>query len=230
MEFAVKESIKFERLLKQRLGAQGKGLGEQVKSVQHRLPTCLVENLLEVSKIRNRVVHSERPMRSRESFEARCREIDQLLDAIGGSPTYFYIINKQSGKALDVTDWAVNDGSRIQQWSYAGTENQAWSLRRVEGDYFTFISKHSGKCLEIAGGDLDDGAQLQQWTYFGLEHQQWRIIELEDGTFQIMARHNSKCLDASCDHIHEDGAAIVQWTWWGGDHQRWSLKPALGYL
>lgn len=212
------------------IGGEGRGFGDYLKSVEHKLPTCLARHLGSINGIRNRFVHKGIPI-DRSAFEERCAEAERELGKVAqflSSHYYFYIINKMSGKALDVDGSLPDDGTKIHLWSLARTANQSWLVRRLDDGLFTIVSKCSGKCAEITGGFHDDGAGVQQWSYFGLEHQQWRLIEQGDGSYQISPRHKSdKCLDASYDNAYDDGCAVVQWPWWGGDNQKWWLKAAI---
>ena len=79
LQFVVATFQKLENILKNVFGAQGKGLGEYARSIEHILPTCLVKNLLYVAKVRNDLIHSNVPLSSREAFEKRCAEIEQDL-------------------------------------------------------------------------------------------------------------------------------------------------------
>lgn len=222
----------FQRLEAQlrSIGAEGKGLGEYLNSVEHKLPTCLVKHLRSINGIRNRFIHKGIPI-ERLAFEERCVEAERELEKVASflsSQYCFYIINKMSGKAFDLDGSLPHDGTKIHLWSLARTANQAWFLRRLDDGLFAIISKCCGKCAEITGGIHDGGASVQQWSYYGLEHQQWRLIEQEDGSYRISPRHNSdKCMDAVYDNVYEDGCSIAQWPWWGGDNQKWWLKAAV---
>ena len=50
--------------------------------------------------------------------------------APGSDQTTWVITNQNSGKCLDVADWSTNDGGRIQQWTCAGTANQAYHFNK----------------------------------------------------------------------------------------------------
>ena len=48
----------------------------------------------------------------------------------GSDATTFVITNEGSGKCLDVADWSTNDSGKIQQWTCAGSVNQAWRFTK----------------------------------------------------------------------------------------------------
>lgn len=212
------------------IGGEGRGLGDYIKSVEHKLPTCLVKHLASINGIRNKFVHKGVPI-DRPSYEERCAEAERELEKIAlflSSQYCFYLINKMSGKALDLDGSQPDDGARIHLWSLARTPNQTWFVRHDGDGLFALISKSSSKCAEVTGGYHDDGTGVQQWSYFGLGHQRWRLTEQEDGSYRISPSHDGeKCLDGSYDNVYENGCAVVQWPWWGGDNQRWWLKAAV---
>jgi beta-glucanase (GH16 family) len=45
---------------------------------------------------------------------------------------YFSIINRATGKALDVSEWSSQPNARVHQWSYQGNPNQQWKLISLE--------------------------------------------------------------------------------------------------
>ncbi len=228
-------------ILCSRYKASGQGLGQLTNSITHKLPISLVLALRRLAEIRNKVIKDRtgfpvsvyRDKVDRDYFERLASEIVSSLEndlqkplSLLSSQLYFNIINKMSGKALDLA-LSVEEGGIIHQWEFHGGDNQAWKLNRTNNGFFSVISKASNKCLEIIGGSYDEGTAVQQWSYFGAEHQQWKFVEQTDGSYEIIARHSGKCLDAHYPSIYEDGARIVQWDWWSGDNQKWWLKPVV---
>jgi hypothetical protein len=136
---------------------------------------------------------------------------------------YFSIVNKKSGKCLDVSGWRKQNGSRIKQWPYHGGDNQRWSLEQVDDKHFTVTCKHTQKCLDVRDKSDADGAPIQQWEYAGQPNQQWLFTKLEDGTYKITARHSDMCLSVESSGV-EDGLAIVQSPWRDSRSQRWWLN------
>ena len=44
---------------------------------------------------------------------------------------YYRIINRRSGKALDVSGRSTADNANVLQWNYNGANNQLWSITPV---------------------------------------------------------------------------------------------------
>mgnify|MGYP001232282408 CR=1 FL=1 len=90
---------------------------------------------------------------------------------------YFYIVNKNSGKYLDVASSSLSDGARIVQQPYSGSHSQQWSLTLTDNGYFKIINRNSGKLLEVYGNSPNDGAEVVQWGETGVNGQQWTLVK-----------------------------------------------------
>lgn len=91
---------------------------------------------------------------------------------------YYEIVNRLSGKALDVTDLggaAVADGALVQQYAYSGLDNQQWQLLPTGSGYYKIVNRSSGKVLDVIGVSTSDGAGIQVYTYLAGWNQQWRL-------------------------------------------------------
>jgi alpha-galactosidase len=137
-------------------------------------------------------------------------------------PTTYTLAAQHSGKLLDVSNNATNDGADIVQWAANGQPNQRWRFQDAGGGYQTVVSAHSGKCLDVYGGTgaTADGVRVTQWTCNGGANQQWRVQDLGTGAVQLIARHSGKCLTI-LNAATTDGARAVQSTCTTGTHQQW---------
>jgi hypothetical protein len=94
---------------------------------------------------------------------------------------YFKICNKNSGKCLDVdsggdpVNGGMNDGANVHQWTYAGTDNQQFSISPVGGGNYAVVEKRSSKALDIQDWNWNNGGNIQQWYYWGQANQTWTI-------------------------------------------------------
>ncbi|WP_442973726.1 RICIN domain-containing protein [Saccharothrix sp. NRRL B-16314] len=80
---------------------------------------------------------------------------------------WYVLVNRNSGKALDVYGLATNDGGRIAQWSRNDGANQQWQFLDSGDGYYRVKSRHSGKVLDVPNSSTADGAAIQQWTDHG---------------------------------------------------------------
>lgn len=82
------------------------------------------------------------------------------------------LINKLSGKALDVPGATMEPGERIIQYEINRRFNQRW--RWVRHDKGCIIqSIQNGLALDIAGAGRDSGEKVIQWHRTGNTNQQW---------------------------------------------------------
>ncbi len=136
---------------------------------------------------------------------------------------YYSIVNRNSGKGLDVNGSATTNGAGIIQWDYWGGSNQQWQIIDNGTGYYRIINRNSGKALDVNGSSVADGGGIIQWTYSGGNNQQWQIIDNGGGYSRVINRNSGKALDVNGQST-ADGANIVQWSWWGGDNQQWKFQ------
>jgi hypothetical protein len=133
------------------------------------------------------------------------------------------IINRHSGKALDVPGWNMANNVELQQYDGHGGDNQRWALRADGGGYVHIQAMHSGLCLDVVGSSADDGAKVQQYARHGGPNQQWMLVPDDHGAFEIVARHSGKCLEV-VGWSTANGGSIAQYDRHGGDNQKWVLQ------
>ena len=63
---------------------------------------------------------------------------------------WYVLVNRNSGKALDVYGLATTDGARITQWTRNDGANQQWQFVDSGGGYYRIKSRHSGKVLDVS--------------------------------------------------------------------------------
>ncbi|MFJ8663371.1 non-reducing end alpha-L-arabinofuranosidase family hydrolase [Streptomyces sp. NPDC093795] len=134
----------------------------------------------------------------------------------------YVLVNRNSGKALDVYNLATNDGARITQWSRNDQNQQQWQFVDSGGGYYRIKSRHSGKVLEVHNSSTANGGAIVQWTDLNGTNQQWRLADSADGHIRLIARHSGKALEVQGGST-ADGANIVQYDDWGGTNQQWQL-------
>jgi hypothetical protein len=137
---------------------------------------------------------------------------------------YVTIVNRNSGKVLDVTKFSKSDGTAIQQWTYAATENQQWQLAPVTNGYYKIVNKLSGKVLDVRNFSTENGAAIQQWTYEQSDNQLWKISPVDGEYFKIVNKLSGRVLDMT-DFSTENGGGLQQWDDEGSQNQEWSFLP-----
>jgi beta-xylosidase len=141
--------------------------------------------------------------------------------------TWYELVNRNSGKALDVCSLSTTDGACIQQWTRSGGTNQQWQFIDAGGGFYRLRARHSGKVLDVASASTADGATIHQWSDHGGTNQQFRLADSTDGYIRLITRHSNKAVEIQ-NATTTDGGRVVQFTDWGGNNQQWQLIPATG--
>ncbi|SDD69804.1 ricin-type beta-trefoil lectin domain protein [Glycomyces harbinensis] len=149
---------------------------------------------------------------------------DRLRHAWGddvGSGQATDVVNRNSGRCVDVVSASTANGAEIIQWDCHGGSNQQWLLQDVGGGHVQIVSPASGKCLDVDAASTADNARVLLWSCNGGANQQWQLRAVSGGHVEIVARHSGKCLDvagsstansARLQHNTCRGSASQQWT------------------
>ncbi|MFI8895521.1 non-reducing end alpha-L-arabinofuranosidase family hydrolase [Streptomyces paradoxus] len=134
----------------------------------------------------------------------------------------YVLVNRNSGKALDVYNMATDDGARITQWTRNDQIQQQWQFVDAGGGYYRIKSRHSGKVLDLHNWSTANGGSIVQWADLNGTNQQWRLADSPDGHVRLISRHSNKALEVQGAST-ADNANIVQYDDWGGANQQWQL-------
>ncbi|NES27079.1 1,4-beta-xylanase [Micromonospora terminaliae] len=132
---------------------------------------------------------------------------------------WYVLVNRNSGKALDVYGAATADGARITQWTRNNGTNQQWQFVDSGGGYYRLKSRNSGKVLDVSNRATTDGAPLIQWTDANATNQQFQLTD-SGGYLRLINRNSGKAVEVQ-GAATTDGANIVQYTDWNGTNQQW---------
>ncbi len=140
-----------------------------------------------------------------------------------GQPTgYYRLVNRRSGKVLDINGASTADGAKAIQWAWTGGTNQQWRLEPGPDQSYKLVSRHSGKVLNVPGGTTAQGTQLDQWSDTNSAYQSWRLVSTGDGYHRLVNVGNGLVADVSGGSL-SDGAQVIQWAATGGTNQQWQL-------
>jgi hypothetical protein len=131
------------------------------------------------------------------------------------------LVNRNSGKALDVYNLATGDGARITQWTRSDQNQQQWQFVSSGGGYYRIKSRLSGKVLEVNNSSTADGGAIVQRTDSNGTNQQFSIQDI-DNYLQLINRNSGKALEVQGAST-ADGGNIVQYSDWNGANQQWQL-------
>lgn len=94
----------------------------------------------------------------------------------GQAGNYYAIININSGKCLEVRDWAQYNGAQVTQWDCHYGANQQWLLYNhwvITGYKVSLVNRNSVKCLDVPAFSGSWGTGLVQWDCNLKTNQQW---------------------------------------------------------
>ncbi|AGL19117.1 non-reducing end alpha-L-arabinofuranosidase family hydrolase [Actinoplanes sp. N902-109] len=157
-----------------------------------------------------------------------------LLAAVTATPAaaatvdtnvWYTLVNRNSGKALDVCGSSAADGACVQQYARSGGANQLFQFVSSGGGYYRLKAQHSGKVLDNYNFSTADGGAVVQWTDGNTTNQQWSLADSDGGYVRLINRTSNKALEVQ-GAATTDGAAVVQYSDWGGTNQQWQLVPA----
>jgi hypothetical protein len=140
---------------------------------------------------------------------------------------WYVLVNRNSGKALDVYNLSTADGGRITQWARNNGNQQQWQFVDSGGGYYRVKSRHSGKVLDVSNFSTADGGAVVQWADLNGTNQQWRLADSDGGHVRLINRNSNKALEVQGAST-ADGANIVQYADWGGANQQWQFVQVGG--
>jgi beta-xylosidase len=135
---------------------------------------------------------------------------------------WYVLVNRNSGKALDVYNLATNDGARIVQWPRNDGAWQQWQFVDSGGGWYRLKSRHSGKVLDVHNWSTANGGAIVQWSDHNGANQQFRLADSTDGHVRLINRNSNKVVEVQGAST-ADGADIVQYDDFNGTHQQWRL-------
>lgn len=143
----------------------------------------------------------------------------------------YIIVNRNSGKVLEVAGGSSVEGANIQQGTNTGALYQQWDVQPVvsrngAGDfsYYELTAAHNGMVPDLYGSSLNDGGDIFAWENAQGQNQQWYVEYVEDGWFYIRNRHSAKCMDVE-NSSSAEGADVHQWEKNSNTSQQWRFVP-----
>ncbi|MGW2614935.1 family 43 glycosylhydrolase [Streptomyces sp. NPDC001500] len=141
------------------------------------------------------------------------------------TPTSYTLVNRNSGKCLDVAGGSAADGANVLQWTCNGGANQKWRVEDQGDDTSRLVNVATGKVLDTADCSTADGADLRQWSWLNNKCQRFRLVFTASGDHVRLVGENSAKVADVADCRAADGADVRQWTWLNNTCQQWRLVP-----
>ncbi|MFI6014630.1 RICIN domain-containing protein [Streptomyces sp. NPDC051243] len=153
---------------------------------------------------------------------ASIRSLEVYDRPVGADAGTVRLVNRGSGKVLDVRDASSADGGAVVQWPWSGGTNQQWKLLPNADGSYRLSNVRSGKVLQSPGGSAQ-GDGVNQWTDDAGDNQSWKLVPSRtSGYYQLVNVRNGWCADVK-DASTADGAPVIQWPVTGGSNQDWQI-------
>ncbi|GAB3406355.1 non-reducing end alpha-L-arabinofuranosidase family hydrolase [Flindersiella endophytica] len=135
---------------------------------------------------------------------------------------WYVLVNRNSGKALDVSGASTADGAQVQQWARHDGTNQQFQFVDSGGGYYRLRARHSGKVLDVYNWSTADSGNIVQWPDLNGANQQFRLADSPDGYVRLINRNSGKAVQVQ-NSATTDGARVVQFADSGATGQQWQL-------
>ncbi|MER5755388.1 non-reducing end alpha-L-arabinofuranosidase family hydrolase [Streptomyces sp. NPDC002088] len=135
---------------------------------------------------------------------------------------WYVLVNRTSGKALDVTNRDADNGVGLQQYTRNDGAWQQWRFVDSGSGYYRLRSRFTGKVLDVPAQSTANGARIQQWDDANATNQQFSLADSAGGYVRLINRNSAKAVEVAGAST-SDGAAVDQYTDYDGTGQQWQL-------
>ena len=148
------------------------------------------------------------------------------VDKIGFiyTPNDVMLVNRATGKCLEVSDWSTADSADVRTWTCHGGANQRWRIEPLADGTTRIVNQGSDKPLDVAGCGTADGANVQQYTWWDNACQRWSVLPTDGDWVQLRNPNSGKVADVA-DCGAADGTDVRLWSRLNNDCQQWRAQP-----
>lgn len=142
----------------------------------------------------------------------------------------YLIVNRNSGKVLQVPGSSMANGVQLTQNTCTNGLNQQWDVNPLPnmfgGDYsyVTIRAAHNGFTADLNNWSFASGEKIQQWNGGTNALEQWYLQYTTNGFFKIRCRWSNKVMAVNGAST-ANGAVVLQWDDTGAMDQQWRLIP-----
>ncbi|WP_215453862.1 RICIN domain-containing protein [Streptomyces sp. ATCC 21386] len=139
-----------------------------------------------------------------------------------GDGTVYRIVNRKSGKVVDVFNFGTANGANIQQWPWLNNTAQKWTFASTGDGYYEIKNVNSGKLMEAAGLSRVDGGNVSIYADSNVPQQHWAVTPTGDGHYYLTNRFSGLSLNVDSGST-ADGANVNQLTYTRAPAQQWQI-------
>lgn len=131
-------------------------------------------------------------------------------------------------KGIDLKDFAMNNGARLQLWGSSKTDNQIWKISRESDGFYRLVNTWSNKSLDSTDGTPIPGTELQLWdTDMSNANQKWAIFSVTGGAYMLRNVGTGLVVNLRWGQAR-NGMGIDGYLANGTTSQQWRLNPVQG--
>ncbi|MGW0565559.1 non-reducing end alpha-L-arabinofuranosidase family hydrolase [Streptomyces sp. NPDC003016] len=135
---------------------------------------------------------------------------------------WYVLVNRNSGKALDVTNRDADNGVGLQQYTRNDGAWQQWRFVDSGSGHYRLRSRFTGKVLDVSAQSTADSARIQQWDDANGTSQQFSLTDSAGGYVRLINRNSGEAVGLAGAST-ADAAAVDQYTDHDGTGQQWQL-------
>ena len=142
---------------------------------------------------------------------------------------YYLIVNKGSGKVVDICGGADADGTNIWQYDKNDTEAQKWEILPAGNGAYYILAKKNGKVIDVQYGSMQNGTNIWLYSQNGTKAQKFNFLKsaenvsVKDGVYTIVSKlDDQKVLDISGGSM-DSGANLQLYENNGTDAQKFII-------
>lgn len=95
-----------------------------------------------------------------------------------GPDGFIALLDPAGQVAVDVRDWTISDGARLQTSSWMDSWSQHWLAEPANGHFVQLVSRMTGKSVDVFEMNQKQNGPVCTWTYWGGDNQHWRLLSL----------------------------------------------------
>ena len=134
----------------------------------------------------------------------------------------YKLVNRKTGKAIEVEGRSKDDGRAVQQSGYTGQPSAQWNFTSLGDGYYLLVGAGSGKALNVPKAATEDGVAIQQANVNKGASQRWKVEKLPGNFFKLTAQCSGKALSAG--DAQANGGPIVQTAFKDAPEQQWKIE------
>jgi hypothetical protein len=140
------------------------------------------------------------------------------------TPKAVMLVNRATGKCLDVSGGSTANSANVQQWTCHGGAGQRWRIEPLADGTSRLINLNSGKALDLADCGTTNGTNIQQYDWWNNACQRWSVADTDNGWVRLLNPNSGKVADvADCNSA--DGTNVRLWAWLNNNCQQFKPTP-----